>query len=86
MPLITFYEKHGAQVKAKFDELAGRGAPGSHLGLDLADTALDFIKKHWPAWNEDNLIDDFKTMIHEELAPEPAAGQVPPRDQAQGDR
>jgi hypothetical protein len=67
MPLVGFYWKHGSQIEALF---AGGATPdGSHLILDVAAALQPVIKKHWPQYNKDGLLDDGVATLRELLAP-----------------
>jgi hypothetical protein len=69
-PLLSFGWKHGRQIEA----MASSGTPGgSSVVLDACAAAVPFIKKHWPALNENSLLDDALDTLRAMMAPDSTA-------------
>jgi len=67
MPLLGFYSRQHAQIS---DIFGGDGSgKGSAIIVELASAAAPLIKKHWPAYNANGLIDDALATLKEVLAP-----------------
>ncbi len=67
MPAVGFWWKHGTQLQEMF---AGK-SHGSPLVLDVVTALQPVIKKHWPQYNQDNLLDDAVAMLREMMTPPP---------------
>ena len=65
MPLVGFYWRHGAQINAMIPKSPDQPSPVLDLALALAPV----IKKHWPQYNKDGLLDDGIETLRELLAP-----------------
>jgi len=67
MPLLGFYYRQHAQISQIF---GGDGSgKGSEIVIELASTAVPLLKKHWPAYNANGLLDDALSTLKEVLAP-----------------
>ena len=66
-PLAGFWWKHGTQIGAMFAK--GGGSGGSPVVLDLAGALVQFVKKTWPQYNQNGLLDDALKTLEEILAP-----------------
>lgn len=69
MPAVGFYWKHGSQLQAMF--VQSNTPNGARLILDLADALLPVIEKHFPQYNQDDMLDDAVAMLREIMAPPP---------------
>lgn len=68
-PLIGFWWRQGDQIM----KLIGKGGSGegSTLFLEILHANVPIVKKHWPALNENNLLDDAVETLSEVLTPVP---------------
>lgn len=74
MPLVGFYWKHGSQIEAMVSKNKG-GGNGTHTILDLAHALVPFVKKTWPQYNANGLLDDALSTLDAALAaPAPVVG------------
>ena len=64
-PLLGFWWRRSSQLR----EMFGQGPDNSALILDAIAAALPFIKKHWPQYDKDGLLDDILATLKEVLAP-----------------
>lgn len=79
MPLVGFYWRQHATLAKLF---GGTGSAGSSkFILDMIDANAPVIKKRWPTYNENGLIDDAQKTLHEVLSPDPTSTVI---DRAQG--
>lgn len=63
--LAVFYEKHKNDLAALIP--SGKGDPS--LLTDLAAALAPVVKKHFPQYNPNNLIDDALTLLRVEVGP-----------------
>ena len=69
-PLLGFYWNHGTQIETMIAD-ASSGGKGSGIITDVAEALAPVVKKHWPALNANNLIDDTISTLKAVLAPDP---------------
>ncbi len=81
MPLVGLWWRQHATLAKLFGGAASPSTP--KLILELIDANVPVIKRRFPAYNENGLIDDAQKTLHEVLAPDSAV--VAP-DLAQGQR
>ena len=83
IPLAEYYEKHASQIEALLS--ASKTPSDPSLFLDAVAALAPVIKKHFPQYNVDSLIDDTLALLRVEMAPAPPnAMPVPGNDMGAG--
>jgi hypothetical protein len=69
LPLVGFYWRQNQTIA----KLVGpsQSDKSSREAIDLAAAAVTFLKKYYPALNENNLLDDALNTLKEVLTPPP---------------
>jgi hypothetical protein len=66
-PLLGLYWKHGTQIEALF---SGASTDQGNVLVDFLTAAAPVVNKHWPALNQNALIDDTVAALKEAFAPQ----------------
>lgn len=66
MEYLGFWLKHHDDINALF----AKGQTGdSHMVLDFVQALVPVVKKHWPALNNNGLLDDAMVLVKNALSP-----------------